>query len=554
MENKKDLGKLFKAKLDGLEKSPNENLWAAINEELQDKKKKRRVIPFYFYYAGVALLLLFIGFATKSFWMPAFQNFNSIENSSTLNDRNSNAVDGDEQNEIVNQQSISTTKDGSSTYIESGISSDNADISGESSEVSSNNESEDGIQNSSSTNNQKSSGKSLNVSAKGSSQSTLKSNSEATAKSRSENRSTKNSTESKIATTISSKSNNSVSGSNIRHYNIDENEISSTKSDVYKETISDDLKNFNNQKIAETDSNSCNNSSKSTSSEKSDSLESDTETIANFNRTNAEVLKENDSLKVDSIAIKRKAKTELRLAAQKKLDSIEATKPKYYVFAHADVSAFNNFGKQSFIDSRLDNYDTTTELQYNYGIYFGFIANDKLNIRIGLNKSSLSLTTKNVPLISQNPNTAISGYFSNLDYNTSLSNEQLAEYFDVSDVTLTQNIRFIEIPLEAKYKVYDGTIGIEAIGGISTLFLSKNEVKAEANNKFLYLGKVNNGLQASASLNLGAGLSYKIGKNLQLNVEPMFKYYFRSFEVTNKPYSLNFQVGLQINFSELFKK
>lgn len=551
MENKKDLGKLFKAKLDGLEKSPNENLWAAINEELQDKKKKRRVIPFYFYYAGVALLLLFIGFATKSFWMPAFQNFNSIENSSTLNDRNSNAVDGDEQNEIVNQKSISTTKDGSSADIESGINSDNTDISGESSEVSSNNESENGIQNSSSTNNQKSSGKTTNANSKGNAENTLKSNSEATVKSNSNY----SSTEKKNKTTTSTKNDNSVAGSITgNNNNIDKKKNSTNKSTGTNNTVSANQNHLHNQTISKTEGNASNDSSITKYSKNSDASESDQETIANFNRTKIEVPTEIDSLKIDSIAIKRKAKKELRVAAQKKLDSIEAAKPKYYVFAHADVSAFNNFGKQSFIDSRLDNYDTTTELQYNYGIYFGFIANDKLNIRIGLNKSSLSLTTKNVPLISQNPNTAISGYFSNVNYNTALSNEQLAEYLGASDVTLAQNIRFVEIPLEAKYKVYDGTIGIEAIGGISTLFLSKNEVKAEANNKFLYLGKVNNGLQASASLNLGAGLSYKIGKNLQLNVEPMFKYYFRSFEVTNKPYSLNFQVGLQINFSELFKK
>lgn len=551
MENKKDLGKLFKAKLDGLEKSPSANLWAAINEELQEKKKKRRVIPFYFYYAGAALLLLFIGFATKSYWMPASENFNNIENSSTINNRNSNEIDGGEQNGVLNQPSDSTTKDGNLTDIESELNSDNADIAGESIKVSSNSESQDHIQNSSSTNSQKSSGKAINANSKGNAENNLKSNSEATVKSNSNY----SSTEKKNKTTTSTKNDNSVAGSiGENNKNIDRNNISNNKSTATTNTVSANQNHLHNQKIAETESNSNNDSSITKYSKNSDASESDQETIANFNRTKIEVPKEIDSLKIDSIAIKRKAKTELRLAAQKKLDSIEAAKPKYYVFAHADISAFNHFGKQSFIDSRLDIYETTTELQYNYGIYFGFIASEKLNIRIGLSKSALSLTTKNVPLISQNPNNAISGYFSNVNYNTALSNEQLAENLGASDVTLTQNIRFVEIPLEAKYKVYDGTIGIEAIGGISTLFLSKNEVKAEANDKFLYLGKVNNGRQASASLNLGAGFNYKIGKNLQLHVEPMFKYYFRSFEVTNKPYSLNLQAGLQYNFSQLFKR
>lgn len=60
MENKKDIGQLFKTKLNGLEKSPNENLWEAINEELHENKKKKRIIPLYFYYTGAALLLLCI--------------------------------------------------------------------------------------------------------------------------------------------------------------------------------------------------------------------------------------------------------------------------------------------------------------------------------------------------------------------------------------------------------------------------------------------------------------------------------------------------------------
>jgi len=65
MENKKDIGKAFREKLDQLDQSPNENLWNAIHADLQ-KKKKRRVIfiPFWMKMAGIfvsgALFTVFI--------------------------------------------------------------------------------------------------------------------------------------------------------------------------------------------------------------------------------------------------------------------------------------------------------------------------------------------------------------------------------------------------------------------------------------------------------------------------------------------------------------
>ncbi len=541
MENKKDIGKLFKAKLDGLEKSPNAHLWAGINEELQEKKKKRRIVPFYYYYTCAALLLIFIGFATKLYWMPAFENFSTIENSSTTIEGNSHSTDSNDQNSISNQQLNSTAIEGKTVDTERDFNLNSDETIIVNSEDPLNSRSENNIQSTYNNSSQSNSGTVTKDNSKINPQSASKSNSENVSTINSKNNSTTS------TKTISQKSslnkNNKAVSPKSRNNNdkINNNSNSNVRSN-------DDIITRN---LGDLDNNSS--ISALTQDGKTTTLESDNETIANFEGITNETLQQNDSIKVDSIAIKRKAKMELRLAAQKKADSIKAAKPKFYVFAHAGVTAFNHFGSQSFIDPRLDNYDTNIKLQYNYGIYFGLIANDKLSIRIGLNKTSLSLTTKDVPLTSTNPNTEIWGYFSNIDYNMALSNAQLATYFGASNVTLTQNIRFIEIPLEVKYKLYDGEIAIEAIGGISALLLSKNEVKAESDDKFLYLGKVNNGRQASASINLGAGFNYKIAKNLQLNVEPMFKYYFRSFEVANKPYSLNFQAGLQYDFSLLNK-
>jgi uncharacterized protein YmfQ (DUF2313 family) len=54
MENRKDIGKIFKEKIDYLDKEPNNDGWDAIQSELDKKKKKRLIfIPFWFKSIGL---------------------------------------------------------------------------------------------------------------------------------------------------------------------------------------------------------------------------------------------------------------------------------------------------------------------------------------------------------------------------------------------------------------------------------------------------------------------------------------------------------------------
>lgn len=56
MENNKDIGKIFRERLQGVQKTPNPKIWEAIQQELQ-QKKKRRIIPFWMWFAAGILLL-----------------------------------------------------------------------------------------------------------------------------------------------------------------------------------------------------------------------------------------------------------------------------------------------------------------------------------------------------------------------------------------------------------------------------------------------------------------------------------------------------------------
>ena len=61
MENKKDIGKIFREKLNDFEKEPNDSVWNSIHAELQEKKKRRIIyIPFWMKTAGILSLVVLI--------------------------------------------------------------------------------------------------------------------------------------------------------------------------------------------------------------------------------------------------------------------------------------------------------------------------------------------------------------------------------------------------------------------------------------------------------------------------------------------------------------
>jgi hypothetical protein len=61
MENRKNIGKIFREKLNNFEKEPNDAVWNSIQAELQKKKKRKIIyIPFWMKTAGVLSLLTLI--------------------------------------------------------------------------------------------------------------------------------------------------------------------------------------------------------------------------------------------------------------------------------------------------------------------------------------------------------------------------------------------------------------------------------------------------------------------------------------------------------------
>jgi hypothetical protein len=94
-------------------------------------------------------------------------------------------------------------------------------------------------------------------------------------------------------------------------------------------------------------------------------------------------------------------------------------------------------------------------------------------------------------------------------------------------------------------------LGINLIGGFSTLLLGNNEVSVTANDFEDVLGEANNLSDVSFSTNVGLGLSYQLSRKFKFNVEPMFKYQLNPYtdnSVQFKPYYVGVYSGLSFKF------
>ena len=119
------------------------------------------------------------------------------------------------------------------------------------------------------------------------------------------------------------------------------------------------------------------------------------------------------------------------------------------------------------------------------------------------------------------------------------------------DGTLKQEINFVEIPVELSYKIIDKKFGIELIGGMSTLFLTENNVSLVSAGQEMIIGKANNLNEIHFSSNVGLGFKYNFWGNFNANFQPMFKYQINTFNNDSrdfKPYFIGLYSGISFSF------
>ena len=219
---------------------------------------------------------------------------------------------------------------------------------------------------------------------------------------------------------------------------------------------------------------------------------------------------------------------------------------------------YNSLQNGSPLNDELSNNSKSSDNALSIGVKVNYQVSNKFFIQSGVNKVELAYNTKNVnALISSSKNA-----FNNINTDktgviltpaSNLANNGSPNELNKSSVSgdLNQSIEYFELPIEMKYNLYNKKIGLNLVGGFSTLFLSNNSVSMVTQNSVTDLGDANNLNDINFSGNVGVDLDYKISKSWYLNVAPMFKYQFNTYSGNSgnfRPYYFGLYSGLNYKF------
>ena len=95
------------------------------------------------------------------------------------------------------------------------------------------------------------------------------------------------------------------------------------------------------------------------------------------------------------------------------------------------------------------------------------------------------------------------------------------------NVTFDKKIRSINQSMAIKKD--KSRFNIEAFGGLSTMLLQTNTLEMRSDEVLSQnIGSSRNISKVNIASNVGLGFSYELTKKLQLEINPLFKYYFKS--------------------------
>lgn len=228
---------------------------------------------------------------------------------------------------------------------------------------------------------------------------------------------------------------------------------------------------------------------------------------------------------------------------------------------------FNATGEGSPIDPGLSPNSKSGNTNLSYGVSVAYAVTEKLSLRSGIHKTEYGYDTNEVafsPTLTNSSN----GRLQNIDYTDSSGNLALESTISTSDFagnaaqelgsssairegSVAQSFGYLEVPLELDYALIDRKIGVNLIGGVSSLFLLDNSVTLNAGELTSEIGEASNLNSFNLSTNVGFGLNYKFTPKIRLNIEPVFKYQLNTFSNVSgdfRPFSIGVYSGLNFRF------
>ncbi|MCF8713869.1 PorT family protein [Joostella atrarenae] len=225
---------------------------------------------------------------------------------------------------------------------------------------------------------------------------------------------------------------------------------------------------------------------------------------------------------------------------------------------------YNSLSKGSPINREFSSNSKEGAINMSYGINVAYNVSKRLSVRSGVNNVNMGYSTNNIEFspavfgstqslstVTFNRSDALLNVSSSKNPSFSATSEFQGKTDDSSEGTMNQEFGYIEVPMELKYRLLDKKFGINIIGGVSSLFLTNNEVTLQSNNLAAEIGEANNLNDLSFSTNIGLGVDYQVSNKLLFNIEPMFKYQLNTFSREDggfSPYILGVYSGLSFKF------
>ncbi len=553
MSEKKNIERLFQEKFKDFEAIPSQKVWDNIEEELQ-KKKRRKVVPIWFRLSGVAALLLvgaLIGYGILND-APETNPNNGVVNQENTDSENNGSGMVPTKNPVQNNQVVTDAgnTEGQNKGSESAITTEE-----------SSGESNSGFNQNLKTKSP-SQRKSIKDNAVASQENNINSSGNATNSSNKSVIGTKNNA---VATTQKNKTNTENKAQKLGSEN---NAIANSDSNQNRsKTAVSENQNVNNNALANQENGSANktNASENRTNGQEKISVSDTKSIIKKD-SNTQIALDTKAIeeqKKDSTAVATVAPNaleELLKQQEKEKELVTETKmDRWQITSNVAPIYFSSASSGSPISDEFSDNGKEYERNISYGVGVNYALSKKWAVRGGVNKLTLGYNTNNIvyyPGLSDASARSANTFQAKgspiiIEDNTAANVISLDNVPGKNVGHLNQKMGFIEVPLEISYKLLDRKFGIEVIGGMSTLFLSENNLSVVSSGFTTSAGSAENLNDISFSSNIGLGFKYKFWKSFQANVEPKFKYQLNTFSNNDggfKPYFIGIYSGLSFSF------
>lgn len=515
MKEKKNIDSIFNQGFNKLEATPSPRVWENIQAELNKDKKERKVIPLWIKLGGVAALLALLLTVGNSLYhstntkFPSVSDENVIHTEKDLQTRSSELEKGANQTQIASEeQALPTNTDEENRTIETTASKGHVEE------------------------------KPVTDSFKNTSEKTSKT---VLAANGPENEG------SKVKEGQRDQDLEKFPSKNTIKEGVAQTEAEAIKADVDKTGKQDRLAKKAIVFEAEKEAVVVNEAHEKISEKNRALTEEERAKDANSKRSIFDAIAEKDETAVPKKKKKHKPEHRWNVAPN--------VAPVYY----------SSLGNGSSIDPTFADNPQKGDINMSYGVQVSYALNNRLSVRTGVNNVDLSYSTGGIEIGTGPVGVALRS----VDYGGreivvtafdkgALTNSNSSNDFGAitpkstqGDARLIQNINYYEVPVELKYAVINTKLGVNLIGGVSTLFLGNNEISVKADNFNSVLGEANNLATVSFSTNIGLGLDYKLSKKFTFNIEPMFKYQLNPYtnsSVSFKPYYLGVYSGLSFKF------